>query len=105
MIEDWDLIEASFLKQYGIRLRKEDDDMSWNEFCNLTSGLMHDTPLGQIVAIRAEKDQNVIKGFTQEQRRIRNDWIIRRNKKLKENPEAYRKYCEELQRALKTAFS
>ena len=26
-------------------------------------------------------------------------------KKLKENPEAYRKYCEELQRALKTAFS
>ena len=105
VIEDWDLIEASFLKQYGIRLRKEDDDMSWNEFCNLISGLMHDTPLGQIVAIRAEKDQNVIKGFTQEQRRIRNDWIIRRNKKLKENPEKYRKYCEELQRALKTAFS
>ena len=49
-------IEASFLKQYGIRLR-EDDNMSYSEFCSLLSNIMPDTPLGQIVSIRAEKDQ------------------------------------------------
>lgn len=30
--------------------------MSWGEFCSLLSGLMPDTPLGQIVGIRSEKD-------------------------------------------------
>lgn len=44
------------------------------------SGLMHDTPLGQIVSIRAEKDPKRIKEFTKEQRRIRNDWLKRRSK-------------------------
>lgn len=78
--------------------------MSWQEFCNLVSGLMHDTPLGQIVAIRAEKDPSVIKGFTSEQKRIRNDWIIRRNRKLKENPEEYKKYWEGFQKWAKVTF-
>ena len=57
--------------------------MSWGEFCSLLSGLMQDTPLGQIVGIRSEKDPKKIKNFTKEQRKIRNDWIIRRNKKLR----------------------
>lgn len=79
LFDDWELIESSFLKQYGIRLRSE-DDMSWNEFCSLLSGIMPDTPLGQIVSIRAEKDPKRIKEFTKEQKRIRNDWLKRRNK-------------------------
>lgn len=54
--------------------------MSWTEFCSLMAGLMHDTPLGQIVSIRAEKDPKRIKEFTKEQRRIRNDWLRKRNK-------------------------
>ena len=49
--------------------------MSWGEFCSLLSGLMPDTPLGQIVGIRSEKDPKKIKNFTKEQRKIRNDWI------------------------------
>lgn len=73
LIEDYDLIEASFLKQYGIRLSHE-PDMPWTEFCSLLSGLMHDTPLGQIVAIRAEEDKEALKRFTPEQRRIRSEW-------------------------------
>ena len=45
MEEDWSLIEASLAKQYGIRIRKEVDTMSYAELCNLISGLMSDTPL------------------------------------------------------------
>lgn len=105
LIEDWNLIEASFLKQYGIRLRKEEDDMSWEEFSSLLSGIMHDTPLGSIVAIRAEKDPNAIKNFTPEQRKIRNEYILKRNKKLKENPIAYKKYVENFQAWCKATFS
>ena len=45
MEDDWPLIEASLAKQYGIRIRKEIDTMSYAELCNLISGLMSDTPL------------------------------------------------------------
>lgn len=79
--------------------------MSWNEFCNLLSGLMPDTPLGKIVAIRAEKDPKVIKEFNETQRNIRNDWIIRRNRKLRKDPEAYRMYLQEFQRWARDNFS
>lgn len=92
------------MKQYGIRLR-QDDDMSWNEFCNLLSGLMPDTPLGKIVAIRAEKDPKAIKEFNETQRKIRNDWIISRNKRLRKDPEAYRMYLEQFQKWARDNFS
>lgn len=104
LFEDWELIESSFLKQYGIRLRA-DGDMSWSEFCSLLSGIMPDTPLGQIVSIRSEKDSKRIKEFTKEQKRIRNDWIIKRNKKLKEDPKAYNDYWNKFQEWAKSAFS
>lgn len=104
LFKDWDLIEASFLKQYGIRLRTE-DDMSWSEFCSLLSGIMPDTPLGQIVSIRSEKDPKVLKCFTKEQKRIRNEWQKRKYQKLKENPEAYNAYWKEVQEKLKELFS
>lgn len=104
LYEDYDLIEASFAQQYGIRLRNE-DEMSWSEFCSLLSGIMPDTPLGKVVAIRAEKDGNVLKTFSKEQMKIHNDWILRRNQKLKENPEVYRKRMEEFQMWCKANFS
>lgn len=100
---DYDLIEASFAQQYGIRLRNE-EDMSWSEFCSLLSGIMPDTPLGKVVAIRAEKDGKVLKTFSKEQMKIHNDWIIRRNRKLRQNPEAYRKRMEEFQMWCKANF-
>ena len=78
LFEDWELIEASFLTQYGIRLRVV-EDMSWNEFCTLLSGIMPKTPLGQIVSIRAEEDKDILKNFTDEQHRIRNEWRSRNN--------------------------
>jgi hypothetical protein len=80
LFEDYPLIEASFAQQYGIRLRVE-DDMSWNEFINLLSGINGDTPLGRIVAIRSETDPTAIKNFTKEEKRIYNKW---RHKAAKE---------------------
>lgn len=48
--------------------------MSWDEFCTLLSGIMPKTPLGQIVSIRSEEDEDMLKNFTKEQHKIRDDW-------------------------------
>lgn len=104
ILDDWELIEASFAKQYGIRLRNE-DDMSWSEFCSLLSGIMHDTPLGRIVAIRSEKDMKVIKEFSKDEKKIRNEWLIKRNEKLKKNRTAYEDYWKGFQEWAKQTFS
>lgn len=97
------MIESSFLKQYGIRLATN-QDMSWAEFCSLLSGIMPNTPLGQIVSIRAEKDKNVIKNFTKEQKRIRFEWFARRFGK-KNRKQIGMIQLLNLQQDLKKAFS
>lgn len=74
-MDDYDLIEASFLSQYGIRLKTA--ELDFDEFLNLTSCLMPDTPLGQIVAIRSETDADIISKFTDAQREVRNSWLNR----------------------------
>lgn len=81
LIDDYALIEASFAKQYGIRLRKE-FDMSWDEFCTLLSGIMPETPLGRIVSIRAEKNPKTIRNFTSEEKSIYKKWQARRLKQM-----------------------
>lgn len=103
LYEDYALIEASFAQQYGIRLRNE-DEMSWNEFCTLLSGLMPDTPLGRVVSIRAETDPDIIKNFNDGQRRIYNEWRARIIRKRRETPEAYKRYVDKFQQFLKDAF-
>ena len=86
MNDDWDLIVSSFQTQYGIRLSKDLKGMSWREFSYLVSGLSHDTPLGTIVSIRSEKDPEVLKDFTVDQKRIRNEYLRKaaKNKSEKE---------------------
>lgn len=83
LIEDYPLIEASFLEQYGIRLNEV--DMSWREFSDLLSCLSADTALGRIVAIRSEKDPEILKNFTKGQKEIRAEW---QNRHRKEQTEA-----------------
>lgn len=48
--------------------------MSWGEFCTLLSGLSADTPLGNVVQIRSEEDNEKLESFTREQHAIRNKW-------------------------------
>lgn len=74
-MDDYDLIEASFLSQYGIRLKTT--ELQFDEFLNLTSCLMPESPLGQIVAIRSETDAKVIRNFTDAQKRIHDEWASR----------------------------
>jgi hypothetical protein len=93
MFEDWELIEASFAQQYGIRLRYE-DDMEWTEFSSLLAGLNGETPLGHVVSIRSEKDPKVKKRFTPEQKRIYNAW--RRRSALKGGSDEYMSQMQSL---------
>lgn len=66
-----------------MRIRtREFETVSWDEFTALLSGLSPETPLGRIVAIRAEKDKKVIKGFSKEQKRIYTEWKNRKVKKI-----------------------
>ena len=96
LIDDYDIIESSFFKQYGIRLRSV--ELETDEFLNLLSSLMGDTPLGLIVQIRSETDPEVIDSFTPEQKRIRSEWI---NKKANEiSKEDYDKAMENFKNML-----
>ena len=72
LFEDYPLIKASFLEQYGIRLNEV--EMSWREFADLLSCLSSDTALGRIVTIRSENNPEVLKNFTKGQKEIREEW-------------------------------
>ena len=58
--------------------------MKWSEFKALLVGISPDTPLGRIVSIRAEDDKDVLKYFSKEQHRIRNEWRSRQAKNTSE---------------------
>ena len=82
LMEDYPLIEASFLEQYGLRLSEV--DMSWREFSDLLSCLSADTALGRVVAIRSETDGEVLKNFTKGQKEIREEWLKNHRKEQTE---------------------
>lgn len=75
---------SSFQAQYGIRLSREVYDMSWEEFKQLLSGVGPETPLGRIVSIRMEDDKEILKRFSKDQHRIRNEWRQRRARNVSE---------------------
>lgn len=103
LYEDWGLIEASFTAQYGIRLRSE-NDMSWGEFSTLLAGIMPETPLGQVVNIRSENDKDMLKNFTKEQHKIRNEWRDRSYKNIVMDKSEMKKQVKMFQEAMKKAF-
>ena len=86
LIGDWELIEASFAQQYGIRLRRE-DEMSWDEFTTLLAGLNGDTPLGRIVSSRSESNPDRIKQFTAAEKKIRKEWAMRHRRVVSDKKE------------------
>lgn len=104
MYEDWGLIEASFTAQYGIRLRNE-IDMPWGEFCTLLAGIMPETPLGQVVSIRCENDKEVLKNFSKEQHKTRNEWRSRITKAIVLDKNEAQRQVKMFQEAMKKAFS
>lgn len=67
---------------YGIRLSRDLDGMKWREFSALLAGLDHETPLGRVVAVRAEDDPKRLKDFTPQMRRVRAAWRSRKAKAM-----------------------
>lgn len=67
------LIEQSIAKQYGV-LPSEQGALKYSDWAKMVSGLMDDTPLGRIVAVRSEKDREMIRHMNKWQKQIRADW-------------------------------
>lgn len=78
--------------------------MSWGEFSTLLAGIMPETPLGQIVSIRSETDKEMLKHFTSDQYRIRNDWRSRRAREMTSDPAEAAKMVKAFQDACRAAF-
>lgn len=72
--------------------------MTWDEFRDLLTGIGPDTPLGRIVSVRAENDKEVLKQFSSEQRRIRNEWRSHHAQKMSPGS------VEDVLNTLKNAF-
>lgn len=57
-----------------------------SEYLKLLGGLMADTPLGEVVQIRAETDRERIAKMTVTEKRIRSEWqAFKARRSLKEN--------------------
>lgn len=82
----------------------DDEDMDYKEFCTLLSGIMPETPLGNIISIRSEDDAETLKHFSDEQHRIRNEWRDRQTKNLLNKVDA-KEAMREVQDLFKTFFS
>ena len=71
--------------------------MPWQEFKQLLIGIDPETALGRIVSIRAEDDKEILKNFTPEQHRIRNEWLSRIAKE--KTDEQTEQFIEQLRQA------
>lgn len=104
--QDYDkvLIEQSIATQYGI-LPGQQGDLPYSEWSKLVSGLMDDTPLGRVVAVRTETDRKVISQFSPWQRQIRADWNAFKAQRMKQqSPEDLEQQMKQLERMLAGAF-
>lgn len=80
-------------------------ELSYLEWSKLVSGLMDDTPLGRVVAVRTEKDQKVISQFSPWQSQIRADWNAFKVRKMSEQPAADMELqMKQLEKMLASAF-
>ena len=102
--DDWDLIESSIAQQYGIRLRNEIKTISWSEVRMLISGLLPDTPLGRIIQIRSENNKDMLKQFTPEMHKIRNDWRNRIARDKLKDEDALNRTFDNMEKMLKILF-
>ena len=80
---DRELIIQSIAKQYNI-LPSEQENLHYSDWYRLVAGLMHDTPLGQIVRITSEDNKDIIKNFDRYEKQIRSEWTAFRSQKARE---------------------
>jgi len=99
------LIEQSIAKQYGV-LPHLQGELSWPEWSKLVSGLMDDTPLGRVVAVRSERDRKMLEKFTPQQRKMRSEWSAFRARKAAKafTGEQLRRQMDDLEQMMAKAF-
>lgn len=73
----------------------------------LLSGIMPETPLGNIIRIRSETDSEAIKQMTPGQRQIRDEWLAKKRHEKYDNmtEEEKLKQIEEIKKAFANMFS
>lgn len=83
ILEDKDVIKRSFLYQYNIYLPKvKNHEMTFIEYVDRIAALDKDSPLARLVAIRLEDNQDIIKNFSDRDKKINNDWKKRKYDEL-----------------------
>lgn len=99
------LIQQSIATQYGI-LPMDQGELPWPEWKKLVNGLMDDTPLGRVVAVRGEQDRKVIARMSPWQRNIRAQWsAFLAEKTVKEStPDQLRSQMAGLEKTLAKLF-
>lgn len=86
-------------------LPSEQENLKYSDWAKMVSGLMDDTPLGYVVSIRSETDQEIIRRFTPEQRAIRQDWECVRAKRILQLPEKeLRQQFAQMEQAMAAMF-
>lgn len=99
------LIEQSLAAQYGI-LPAAQGELPYSEWAKLVGGLLDNTPLGRVVAVRAECDRKVIAHMNPWAKRIRSEWAsFRAKKQLRtSSPEQLRVEMAGLEQAIARLF-
>lgn len=98
------LIEQSIATQYGI-LPGQQGELPYPEWAKLVSGLMDNTPLGRVVAVRGEKDHKAIAQMSPWQRKIRSDWqAFLASRAVRQPREQLLAQMADLERMLANAF-
>jgi len=99
------LIEQSIAKQYGV-LPSEQENLKYSDWSKMVSGLMDDTPLGRVVGIRSETDQEIIHRFTPEQRSVKAEWESVRAERILCLPEQdLRQQFAQIEQAMASMFA
>jgi len=101
--EDFDLIDASITAQYGIRIRQEAKSITWSEVKVLIKGLLPETPLGKVIAIRSENDPKVLKTFSKALHAERNSFRKRMADKKVDNG-TFEEDMQKLENFFKVSF-
>lgn len=99
------LIEQSIATQYGV-LPAAQEDLSWQDWSKLVAGLMDNTPLGRVVAVRSEQNKDVIKNFSPWQQKIHAEWKSHQAKQMLErkSEKELRAEMQQLEKMLAQAF-
>ena len=96
------LIEQSIAKQYGV-LPSAQEHLRYSDWAKMVGGLMDDTPLGRVVAIRSETDREIVQRMSPGQRRMRSEWMSFRAAQ-EHDPEENRENMKQLQAMIAGLF-